>query len=152
MQLVSLSFVSYLSYGVHPLKILKIKSLLFLFFILTVPFWLLHAQSATQIFLIQAISVSLAIDTAPAVPVFLSHLPVLKRYTYASFTYAISRAGMYIVTSFGLIYLTTWIGPWGLWFVFLPSILGFFAGLQHFEKLEFASGQPVPEVIAKTAA
>ena len=151
-QLVSLSFVSYLSYGVHPLKILKIKSLLFLFFILTVPFWLLHAQSATQIFLIQAISVSLAIDTAPAVPVFLSHLPVLKRYTYASFTYAISRAGMYIVTSFGLIYLTTWIGPWGLWFVFLPSILGFFAGLQHFEKLEFASGQPVPEVIAKTAA
>ncbi len=151
-QLVSLSFVSYLSYSIHPLKILKIKVLLFFAFILIVPFWLSQAHGATQIFLIQAISVALAIDSVPAVPVFLSHLPVLKRYTYASFTYAISRAGMYIVTSFGLIYLTTWFGPWGLWCVFLPSIAGFFVGLKHFEKLEFASACPASEVIAKAAA
>jgi MHS family proline/betaine transporter-like MFS transporter len=36
-----------------------------------------------------------------------------------------------------LIYLTEWFGAWGLWFVFIPSTIGFFIGVRHFEKLEF---------------
>ncbi len=142
-QLVSLGFISYLSYRVHPLKILKAKSLFFFGFILVMPFLLMHATTPMHIFFIQAVSVTLAIDSVPGVPVFLVHLPVLKRYTYASFTYAISRAGMYIVTSFGLIYLTEWFGTWGLWVVFLPAIAGFFIALKHFEKLEFGQNHSV---------
>ncbi|MBI1954531.1 MAG: MFS transporter [Proteobacteria bacterium] len=147
-QLISLGFVSYLSYRVHPLKILKIKALLFLGFILIIPFALTYANSPFQVFVIQAISVALAIDSAPGVPVFLEHLPVLKRYTYASFTYAISRAAMYIITSFGLIYLTTWFGHWGLLVVFIPSTLSFISGVRYFEKLEL----PAPPLKATVAA
>lgn len=135
-QLLSLLFVSFLSHKIHPLKILKVKAALFFAFIIMLPFCLPYAQSSILIFCIQAISVSLALDSAPAVPVFLAHLPVLKRYTYASLTYAISRAAMYIVTSFGLIYLTEWCGQWGLWFVFIPSSLSFLCGVIYFEKLE----------------
>ncbi len=151
-QLVSLSFVSYLSYRVHPLKILKVKAYLYLAFLLTIPFCLSNASSPMEIFFIQALSVSLAIDSAPGVPVFLAHLPVLKRYTYASFTYAISRAAMYIITSFGLIYLTSWFGNWGLWVALIPSTLGFMIGVRYFEKLKFSSQSSDSKDFAKIAA
>ncbi|MBW8309443.1 MAG: MFS transporter [Candidatus Paracaedibacteraceae bacterium] len=136
-QLLSLASVSILSYWVHPLKILKTKLFLFGLFIIVCPFILKYFPTPLGIFLLQAITVALAPDSAPAVPIFLVHLPTFKRFTYASFTYAISRACMYIVTSFGLIYLTTWFGHWGLWLVFIPSVAGFFLGVRYFEKLEF---------------
>lgn len=90
-----------------------------------------------HMFLLQAITVSLALDSAPAVPIFLSYIPVLKRFTYASFTYAISRAMMYIITSFGLIYLIDAFGNWGLWIVFAPAVIGFSVDIRYFENLEF---------------
>lgn len=136
-QLASLGFVSCLSYRVHPLKILKVKALIFLAFIIAMPFWLSHANSPLHIFFVQAVSVAFAANSTPGVPVFLGRLPVLKRYTYASLSHAFSRACMYIVTSFGLIYLTTWFDVWGLWVVFIPSTIGFLIGVRHFEKLEF---------------
>ncbi len=136
-QLLSLTSVSILSYWFHPLKILKTKLFLFALFIIVCPFILKYAPNPLGIFFLQAITVAFAPDSAPAVPVFLVHLPTFKRFTYASFTYAISRACMYIVTSFGLIYLTTWFSHWGLWLVFIPSIVGFFLGVRYFEKLEF---------------
>ena len=135
-QLVSLSFISYLSYKIHPLKILKVKAFLYLAFLFIIPFGLSNVTSAIGIFFLQAISVSLALDSAPAVPVFLSHLPILKRYTYASFTYAVSRAAMYIITSFGLVYLTEWMGHYGLLIIMVPTYLSFIFGVKHFEKLE----------------
>ncbi|MEI7494037.1 MAG: MFS transporter [Alphaproteobacteria bacterium] len=142
-QLVSLGFVAYLSYRVHPLKILKVKAMLFFVFILAMPLLLMQASTPLHIFFIQAVSVGIAMNSTPGVPVFLSHLPILKRYTYASFSHAISRGAMYIVTSFGLIYLTEWFGTWGLWVVFLPAIAGFFIGIRHFEKLEFGQNHSV---------
>jgi MFS transporter, MHS family, proline/betaine transporter len=145
-QLVTLAFVSYLSYKVHPLKILKVKTIFFFIFILICPFVLVQAPSPGTIFLLQALTVSLALDSAPAVPVFLIHLPIFKRFTYASFTYAISRACMYVVTSFGLIYLTEWFGQWGLWLMFIPAIIGFTLGVHHFEKLEFGGPSVKPRI------
>jgi MFS family permease len=139
-QLISLSFLAYLSYWVPPLKILKIKLLAFFLFILICPFCLEQATTGLEIFFLQAIMVALAPDTAPAVPIFLSHLPILKRFTYASITYAFSRACMYIVTSFGLIYLINWFDHWGLWLIFLPAILVFALGLHHFQSLDNLRG------------
>lgn len=135
-QLVSLTFVSFLSYRIHPLKIIKVRLFLFLFFILLCPFILEYNATPMAIFFLQALAVSFAPDTTPAVPVFLCHLPVFKRFTYASITYAFSRACMYVLTSFGLIYVTEWGGHWGLWVAFIPSALGFYVGTKYFEKLE----------------
>lgn len=135
-QLVSLGGVSVLSYWVHPLKILKTKLLLFFIFILACPFIIEYNNTPYSVFLLQALTVTLAPDSAPAVPIFLKHLPIFKRFTYASFTYALSRACMYIVTSFGLIYITTWFTHWGLLLVFIPSVIIFFLGIKHFEQLE----------------
>jgi hypothetical protein len=43
---------------------------------------------------------------------------------------------MYIITTFSLVYLTEWIGHFGLWLVSIPVAIGFIAGIGHFEKLE----------------
>ncbi|MEG8229665.1 hypothetical protein O6R16_00930 [Candidatus Rickettsia tasmanensis] len=36
----------------------------------------------------------------PAIPIFYKSFPVLKRFTYASFIYAYSRAAMYVISFF----------------------------------------------------
>ena len=43
---------------------------------------------------------------------------------------------MHIISAFGLVYLTEWLGYWGLWFIVLPTITLFIFGVRHFEKLE----------------
>lgn len=55
----------------------------------------------------------------------------------ASITFAVSRALMYAITSFGFIYLIDYFGNWGLWGIMIPSIIGFAYGLFHFENLVF---------------
>jgi hypothetical protein len=47
---------------------------------------------------------------------------------------------MYIITSFGLIYLTKAFGYYGLWFILFPVTIFFLWGVNHFMKLEKASG------------
>lgn len=49
--------------------------------------------------------------------------------------YAISRAGMYLVTSFGMIYLTKYFGSYGLLVIMMPILIGCMLGLNHFQKL-----------------
>ena len=61
---------------------------------------------------------------------------MLKRVKSASFGYAASRALMYLLTSFSLVFLTEWFGYYGLWIVILPTAYAFHGGVRHFEKLE----------------
>ena len=72
----------------------------------------------------------------PAESILIKHFPIFKRVTYATFIYALSRALMYIVTSFGLIYITEAFGPNGLFIIFIPTCVGYLYGILHFEKLE----------------
>ncbi|WP_324607270.1 hypothetical protein [Rickettsia tamurae] len=69
-------------------------------------------------------------------PIFYRHFPVFKRFTYTSFIYALSRAMMYVLTSFGFIYLTEFFGHWRMLVIMIPISIGFMFGLNHFEKLD----------------
>jgi MHS family proline/betaine transporter-like MFS transporter len=139
-QLTGLLFISWLSYKVYPLKILKVKLFLFSLFIFAFPYLLNHAQSPYYIFIVQSCTILLALDTCPATSIFFRNFPVFSRFTYASFTYAISRALMYIITSFGIIALTKHFGNYGLLAVIIPINFLCMLALHHFEKLEIASG------------
>ncbi len=77
-----------------------------------------------------------ALGTAPAIPIFFKYFPVRKRFTYSSVLYAVSRAIMYVFTSFGLVYLTDLLGIYGISLVAVPVCIGFLWGVRHFEKLE----------------
>lgn len=125
-----------LSYKIHPLKIIKFKAFVFIPFIISVPFIINMSSDLLYIFIIQAISVCFTLSPVPAVACLMKHFPVFKRFTYASFMYALSRAVTHIISSFGLVYLTEFMGSWGLYFILIPIAISFLWGVTYFEKLE----------------
>ena len=133
-------FYTYLSYKVHPLKIVKIRMMLFPIFVLLLPFMLNRISSPIHIMGIQLFICLAGINMFPAEAVFFIHFPIFKRFTYTSFIYALSRAIMYIITSFGLVYLVKFMGNYGLLVIFIPMVTGFWFGVLHFEKLEKEDG------------
>jgi hypothetical protein len=87
-----------------------------------------------------------ALDAWPANGVFIKHIPVLRRMTAASFIYAMTRAMMYIITSFGLVYLTEGLGYYGLWIVIMPVTAGYMWAVRYFERIESIEKPSVHEV------
>ena len=58
------------------------------------------------------------------------------RWPWTTLGYALARSFMYVICAFGLVYLTEWIGPWGVWIIGFPATVAFFWSIRHFEKLE----------------
>jgi hypothetical protein len=136
----ALSFWAILSYKIYPLRILKAKLIIFSVFFLFCIYLLNHITAPIHLFLIQSFIVLFALDTMPAVPIFYKYFPVLKCFTYTSFIYPLSRAVMFAITSFGLIYLVKYLGNWGLLVIMIPVAIGYTFGLMHFEKLDREEG------------
>ena len=135
-QILSLLLFVFLSYRIYPLIILKVKLFISSSIIITCPYWLDHISQPSYLLFLQSAIIFFAADAAPATSIFYKHFPVFKRFTYISFTYALSRALTYVVTSFGLVYLTGLFGNWGILIIMLPICIGYFVGLRHFEKLD----------------
>ncbi len=130
----------YLSYIIYPLILLKAKLVIFSIAILMCPYLLDNITDPSVLLLMQLLALVFGPAQTPAMPIFLKHFPVFKRFTYVSVTYAISHAAMYIITSFGLVYFTKILGNYGLLVVMVPLIIGYTFGLYHFEKLEKEAG------------
>ncbi len=135
LQFFTSALVVFLSYKIYPLKIVKFNLRVAYVLVLACPFLLAHLTNGTQLFWLQACVVIFS-DGFPAYAIFYAHFPVLKRITSVSFIYAVSRAMMYIVTSFGLVYLTSWFGDFGLWVIMVPVMAAFTWSINHFEKLD----------------
>ena len=82
----------------------------------------------------------------PAIPIFFRHFPVLKRFTYSSLRFSISRAAMYVSTSIGILYLVRHCGSLGVLIMTLPITIGFLWGVLYFEKLEQEEEYALSEV------
>ncbi len=126
--------IIFLAKNVYPLKIVRIRGYLALLTLLVIP--LLPLTNIYVLTTAQVLLSLFALGTIPAIPIFFKHFPTHKRFTYSSVIYALSRAFMYVFTSFGLVYLTELLGFYGLWIIALPVAAGFIWGVGHFEKLE----------------
>jgi MFS transporter, MHS family, proline/betaine transporter len=135
LQFCTSTVIVFLSYKIYPLKIVKFNLRIAYLLILICPFLLGQITSGSQLFWLQACVVIFS-SGFPAYAIFYAHFPVSKRITSVSFIYAVSRAIMYIVTSFGLVYLTSWFGNFGLWVIMVPVTLAFTWSIYHFEKLD----------------
>lgn len=129
-------FITFLSCRVHPLKINKTRGMLGLFLIILLPFLIMNLTNSTQLFCIQSLIVIMALDAMPSFAVFLRNFPLYRRFTFASILWSLSRALMFAITSFGLIYLGSQFGHFGLWIIGLPTAIGFLYGINHFKELE----------------
>jgi MFS family permease len=136
-QFLSFLTMAFLSYKIHPLRILKIKVSLFFPFVLILPFLFSRSFMSPLVLLLVQFFCAISGPTMnPAPAVFLIHLPLFKRFTYTSMIFAVSHGLMYAIVPFILVYLTEFFGHWGLWVIILPITIGFYWGICHFEKLE----------------
>ncbi len=128
--------ITYLVIFINPLKFLKIKTLIAFPLIVACPFLLDCVTSGFELMLFQILLLLLLPLDFPATPIFYKSFPVFSRFTTVCFSYATSRAVMYIISSFGIIYLIKYFGNLGLLFLFVPVIIGYGFGLLHFVNLE----------------
>lgn len=136
-QLFSWIILVFLSYIIYPIKIIKIRTMIFLIFVVLSPFLLNnYIKSSFDVMIVQLFFVVFGLMGTPAAPIFYKHFPIFKRFTYASFIYAIARAISYIITAFGIISLTDYFGNWTIFIVIIPSAIIFLWGINHFERLE----------------
>lgn len=141
--LVSYVILTFLCYKIYPLTIVRFRLKVFWLFLVLCPYLLDNVSSAFEILLIQSFFIIFRPDAFPSIPILIKYFPVFKRFTYASWLFALSRALMHVVTSFGLVYLVQYWGNWGLWVIMIPVSFGFLFGLSHFEKLEQAVESPL---------
>lgn len=125
-----------LSRKIHPLKILKIRGTLSAAVFIALP--LLPLTNIYVLTIAQILLLLFSLETSPAISIFFQHFPVHCRFRYSSMLYAISRAMLYVTTSFGLVYLTNLLGNFGIWVIALPVSIGFLWGVHHFTNLDAA--------------
>lgn len=124
------------SYKIYPIYISKFLIYVFATIILILPFFLGLEPSNYQIFTIQALIAIFGISGTPTDAIFIKHFPVFQRFTAVTFGYALSRAIMYIVISFGLVYLTKWLGYYGIWIIALPITFLWLKSISYYSFLE----------------
>ena len=86
---------------------------MFTIIILLCPYLLNKASNPNQIFIIQSLIMAFALNVMPAVPNCFRHFPIFKRFISVTFTYALSAACMYVISSFGLPHLIKTFGKTG---------------------------------------
>lgn len=135
-ELLSLITLACLSYKIYPLFILKIKFIIFLFLAILFPYLLDNVKTPSELMLLQLVFYFFTPSQMSANPIFFKYFAVPRRFTLATLLLSGSRAIMYIISSFGLIYLTLHFSNQGLLFILIPISIGFAFGLSHFIKLE----------------
>jgi MHS family proline/betaine transporter-like MFS transporter len=134
--LLSYIVLTYLSYKIYPLIITKIRVVIFWISLLFLPYLLDNINTAFQVMLIQSFFIIFRPDAFPSTSIFIKHFPILKRFTHTSWLFAMSRALMHVVTSFGLVYLIKSLGNAGLLIIMIPASIGFIIGVLYFSELE----------------
>lgn len=134
-ELIQVYTLVYLTMHFHPMKILNWFRYFGFLVILSVPYLLQMANSPEAILSIQIFCVIFCPDCTPAQGFLCANLPVLKRFTSMSILYALSRAVMYSIVTFGMVLLTAKFGYHGLWVIGLPLCAGYAWGVQHFREL-----------------
>lgn len=125
-----------MTYRIHPLKIIKVRALLSLPLIVMLPFLITQCTSPFHLFILQSTLILLSLSSSPAEALLFKTIPVIKRVTFSSFLYALSRALMYVVTSFSLVFFVNKFGNIALLMVILPVTFGFIWGVRYLECLE----------------
>lgn len=137
---IGMTTLIYLSYRVYPLIILRVKLLIFWGFTLACPYLFQNIETPHDLFLIQAFVIFFCLNSTSAVAILFKYFPIFKRFTYTSMMHALARIFVYVISSFGLIYLIKYFGYYGLLIIMVPIAVGFAFALRHFEKLEKECG------------
>jgi MHS family proline/betaine transporter-like MFS transporter len=126
----------FLATRINPLKIMRIRAVIFVAFLGVFILNLENSQTLLNITLLQIFIKTFNPVTMPGDAIIFKYFPILKRFFATSMLYALSRLFMYITTAFGTVYLTKYFGTYGLLVLIAPVMIGYFYGLNLFRRLE----------------
>lgn len=132
-ELLSAIFLMLLVVRIHPLKILTVRITIFGILALFIPMILDSLTTSFELLMFQLCIAVIAPTGFPARAIFFSSFPVLNRFTCTSLVFALSRAIMYMVSSFGLFFLTNKYGHTGILVLVVPIIIGYIYGIISFK-------------------
>ena len=130
----------YFSYKFHPLRILKFLTMIYVPILLILISCLDLYCNPTMIFIFQVFTMCCNPGTRPAEPIIYKSFPVFKRFKAASIIFAIAGAIMYIVSSFGVEFITSVYGEIGLYIIAIPLAVSYIWGLNNFISKEKEKG------------
>lgn len=145
LQMISYFLFTFMAFKISPLKIIRVRAWVFFPFVVAFPLVMKYNANASVFFALQAFSAFFVLTGAPAIAVFMEHFPVFRRFTYITTIYALARAVVYLITSFGLVYLTEAFGHWGMWVLLTPTTIGFIWAVMHFENIRKNMGWYMPK-------
>lgn len=133
-QSVSFLVCSLLCYKTHPLKIILVRWWIFATLSVFIYLFFDLKQNPLSIFYCQIFVVAFGINDVPGAGVFIDQFSTYKRFTYTSTLYAFSRIIMYLVSSFGIIFITDFIGEIGIWLMLFLFSIAFYLALKYFRQ------------------
>ena len=133
-----LLFLTYISSKVYPIKILKVKLALFFSTVVFFPLVMQAYPTSSCVFAFQCLASLFVFDHIPATPIFYKHFHVMKRFTSTSIISAFAKLMTYAITSFGLVYATSYYQYYGIFIILIPTGLVFYWAVNHFDKKERA--------------
>jgi hypothetical protein len=98
-----------------------------------------NVKTPLELMLLQSGLIFLAPTGISATPIFLKYFAISNRFTWVAFVVSLSRAAIYVITSFGLVYSTHSSNQF-LLFALIPASILFAFGLSYFIKLEKQTG------------
>lgn len=106
-QILSFIMVIFICKHIAPLKIVKFRAYVLFSMVLTIPFVLDHViRTPSDLLILQCLCIFFPLCGVPAIPIFVTHFHVYRRFTCNTFAVALSRVFGYVMTSFGIVYLT----------------------------------------------
>lgn len=129
-----------LNYKIYPLLLFKARLILISIFTIFIPYLLDNISTPFELMLLQSFIMFFIPTSSVGAAIFYTHVAASKRFRYVAITFAVSRAIMYIFTSFGLIYIIDIFGNYGILVIAIPLLSFTFFGLEHFFTLERENG------------
>ena len=118
----------------HPLSILKMRANFCLWLFLLLPFLIEQCTSAFQLLLLQMVLMAARGGANPAHPLYIRRIYIGKRFTWTTMNYALSKAIMHVVSSFGLVLLYEYCGHYALSIIGLPVICAYYWSANYMYK------------------
>ena len=140
LEITILGCFAYLYQFIHPIKIIKVSTFVFIGSILFIPYCLENIHVLGGEIIIFALQMGMELVAFMNILIWFRHFPISKRFTTVATIFGISSASGYAVSSYGLIPLTEWFGYYGIWALYLPFVIGFIWALKYLIKLEKDSG------------
>ncbi|MSO14368.1 MFS transporter [Rickettsiales endosymbiont of Trichoplax sp. H2] len=134
--------VAFLTKKFHPIKITIFFLSVFAILLVFTPYLIANTSNLLIILLLQVLFFFPAITLSGTLELstWFSYFPVMKRFRLIATSYGIATAFSFLVTSFGLIYFSKYIGYYSLWVIFVPMLIGYSYSISHLKQLEIKNG------------